>query len=249
LCRADRQAIRHPATTPMIPTGRAPGSRRRCRRPAPGFVGASAPTWLSSGVGTASMVCTTSLDSTRSPVSVVRRSVGPHPTGVARDPAVDSQRRHNDRVPGVRRAGIDLSWTERCESALTLTHVARTRNDQAQRPPRSRSRGSESAADYRRRLLAERAGFLAGTIYLFENRDPEGALLDFRPSPFSDVEMAGRFDKKFKRRLRSLFADLKNEGLVTEDDLTLFYWPQTGEARLRLAQRLDHIGQAARPGA
>ena len=39
--------------------------------------------------------------------------------------------------------------------------------------------------------------------------------------------MAGRFDKKFKRRLRSLFADLKNEGLVTEDDLTLFYWPQT----------------------
>jgi hypothetical protein len=126
--------------------------------------------------------------------------------------------------------------------------VARSKNDQAKRPLRSRSRGSEGAADYRRRLLAERAGFLAGTIYLFENRDPEGALLDYKPSPFSEVEMAGRFDKKFKRRLRSLFADLKNEGLVSEDDLILFYWPQTVEARLRLAQRLDHIGQSSRPG-
>ena len=187
LCRADRQAIRHPATTPMIPTGRAPGSRRRCRRPSPGFVGASAPTGLSSGVGPASMVCTTSLDSTRSPVSVVRRAVGPHPTGVARDPAVDSQRRHNDRVPGVRRAGIDLSWTERCESALTLTHVARTRNDQAKRPPRSRSRGSESAADYRRRLLAERAGFLAGTIYLVREPGPRRG-----PSRLQAVAVLGR---------------------------------------------------------
>jgi hypothetical protein len=125
--------------------------------------------------------------------------------------------------------------------------VALTKNDQAKRPLRSRSRGKESVADRQRRLLAERAEFLAGTIYLFENRDPEGALLDYKPSPFSEAEMAGRFDKKFKRRLRSLFGDLKQQGLATEDDLTLFYWPQTVEARLRLAQRLADIGQAARP--
>ena len=113
-------------------------------------------------------------------------------------------------------------------------------------PPRTRSEGKESDLDQRRRLLAERAEFLAGSIYLFENRDPEGALLDFKPSQSSAAELAGRFDKKFKRRLRSLFSDLKKEALVVEDDLTLFYWPQTAEARMRLAQRLGDIGQAAR---
>lgn len=114
-------------------------------------------------------------------------------------------------------------------------------------PPRTRSEGKESALDQRRRLLAGRAEFVAGTIYLFENRDPEGALLDYKPSQFSEAESAGRFAKKFKRRLRGLFGDLKKEGLVTEDDLTLFYWPQTAEARMRLAQRLGDIGRAARP--
>ena len=125
--------------------------------------------------------------------------------------------------------------------------MAVTKTYQAKRPLRSRSGGSQSAADRHRRLLAERAEFLAGSIYLFENRDPEGALLDYKSSPYSDAELAGRFAKKFKRRLRGLFGDLKKEGLVTDDDLTLFYWPQTAEARIRLAERLGDIGQAARP--
>ena len=125
--------------------------------------------------------------------------------------------------------------------------MAVTKTYEAKRPLRSRS-GSGSAVDHHRRLLAERAEFVAGTIYLFENRDPAGDLLDYKPSPYTAAEMAGRFAKKFKRRLRGLFGDLKEEGLVTDDDLTLFYWPQTDEARLRLAQRLRDIGEAARHG-
>jgi len=43
-----------------------------------------------------------------------------------------------------------------------------------------------------------------------------------------------------------LFHDLKNEYLVAEEDLPLFYWPQTAEARIRLALRLRYIAMTVR---
>jgi hypothetical protein len=123
--------------------------------------------------------------------------------------------------------------------------VAITKNPQVKRPLFSRTGIKESPEAHRRRVLAERAGFLASSIYLFENRDPAGDLLDFNPSVFSETEMSGRFAKKFKRRLRGLFTDLKREGLVDDDDLTLFYWAQTAEARMRLASRLGQVAERA----
>jgi hypothetical protein len=123
--------------------------------------------------------------------------------------------------------------------------VAITDNPQVKRPLFSRSGTKENSVAHRRRLLAERAGFLASSIYLFENRDPAGDLLDANPSVFSEAELSGRFAKKFKRRLRGLFTDLKREALVDDDDLTLFYWAQTAEARMRLASRLRQVAEAA----
>jgi hypothetical protein len=43
-----------------------------------------------------------------------------------------------------------------------------------------------------------------------------------------------------------LFHDLKGEQLVADEDLPLFYWPQTGDARIRLAQRLREVARSAR---
>jgi hypothetical protein len=123
--------------------------------------------------------------------------------------------------------------------------VAITKNPQVKRPLFSRSGIKENSVAHRRRLLADRAGFLASSIYLFENRDPAGDLLDANPSVFSEAELSGRFTKKFKRRLRGLFTDLKREALVDDDDLTLFYWAQTAEARMRLASRLREVAETA----
>jgi hypothetical protein len=93
---------------------------------------------------------------------------------------------------------------------------------------------------------ADRADFVAGSIFLFENRDPDGDLLDGKPTMLSETEQAGRFATKFSRRLRGLFHDLKTENLVTDDDLPLFYWPQTAESRIRLALRLRQLAMTAR---
>jgi hypothetical protein len=103
-----------------------------------------------------------------------------------------------------------------------------------------------NAAGDRIRLLADRADFVAGSIFLFENRGPDGDLLDGKPGLLSETEQAGRFATKFSRRLRGLFHDLKNENLVSDDDLTLFYWPQTAEARIRLALRLRYLAISVR---
>ena len=119
-----------------------------------------------------------------------------------------------------------------------------TKNPQAKRPLFFRAGKKEITVADRRQLLAERADFLASSIYLFENRDPAGDLLTAKPSVFSEAELSGRFAKKFKRRLRSLFTDLKKEDLVNEDDLTLFYWAQTAEARMRLASRLREVAES-----
>jgi hypothetical protein len=84
---------------------------------------------------------------------------------------------------------------------------------------------------------------------LFENRDPDGDSLDSLDSPvpeLSDAELAGQFATKFSRRVRGLFHDLKAEDLVHEGDLPLFYWPQTSEARIRLALRLRDIALTVR---
>ena len=106
----------------------------------------------------------------------------------------------------------------------------------------------EYAASHRRRLLADRADHVAGNIFLFENRDPEGDLLG-GPSGgdhVSDTEQSARFENKFNRRLRGLYHDLLSEGLVSDDDLTVFYWPQTQEARVRLALRLREVARSVR---
>jgi hypothetical protein len=101
-----------------------------------------------------------------------------------------------------------------------------------------------TAAEEHRRLLADRADFVAGSIFLFENRDTDGDLLDgIRASMFSETELAGRFARKFNRRLRRLFQDLKADELVTEDELPLFYWPQSSDARMRLGLRLRELAR------
>jgi hypothetical protein len=110
----------------------------------------------------------------------------------------------------------------------------------------SRAASRENAAGDRLRLLGDRADFVAGSIFLFENRGPEGDLLDGKPALLSATEQAGRFASKFSRRLRGLFHDLKSENLVSDEDLPLFYWPQSAEARIRLALRLRYIAMGIR---
>jgi hypothetical protein len=135
----------------------------------------------------------------------------------------------------------------RCECDLLLGCVAITKREQTKRPFFSRSAVKEYAlVGQRRRLLADRADFVAGTIFLFENRDPEGDLLDGDISKLSALEQSSRFANKFSRRLRGLFHDLKVEELVTDEELPLFYWPQTAEARIRLAWRLREIALIVR---
>jgi hypothetical protein len=104
----------------------------------------------------------------------------------------------------------------------------------------------EMAAGHRRRLLADRADHVAGSIFLFENRDPEGDLVDIESTELSDADLSARFENKFSRRLRALYHDLLTEGMVDDDDLTIFYWPQTEEARVRLALRLREVARSAR---
>jgi hypothetical protein len=133
-------------------------------------------------------------------------------------------------------------------AALTLVHVAviKTRTTKARFPSRARSEGKDTALDQRRRLLADRADFVAGSIFLFENRDPEGDPSRLpKPSQFSASRISRSVRQQVQPSSARLFGDLKKEDLVTEDDLTLFYWPQTAEARIRLAQRLGDIGRAA----
>ena len=104
----------------------------------------------------------------------------------------------------------------------------------------------EYAAGHRRRLLGDRADHVAGNIFLFENRGPEGDLLGAPTHELSETEISARFETKFSRRLRGLYHDLLSEGLVADDDLTLFYWPQTQEARIRLALRLREVARSVR---
>jgi hypothetical protein len=124
--------------------------------------------------------------------------------------------------------------------------VAITKREQPKHSFFSRAGGQENTVGDRHRLLADRADFVAGSIFLFENRDPEGDLLDSESTEFSATEQSARFVNKFSRRLRSLYHDLKDEDLVVEDDLPLFYWPQSGDARIRLAWRLRQIAQTVR---
>ncbi len=121
-----------------------------------------------------------------------------------------------------------------------------TQREQTKRPLFSRAAIKEHAAIERRRLLGDRADFVAGSIFLFENRDTEGDLVETRTEVVSETELAGRFARKFSRRLRGLFHDLLAEGIVTDAELPLFYWPQTTEARIRLALRLRDVALAAR---
>jgi len=126
--------------------------------------------------------------------------------------------------------------------------VATTKRRQAKPSVFARAAVKEEfAAGHRRRLLADRADHVAGNIFLFEDRDPEGDLLG---GPFggdvSDAEQSARFENKFSRRLRALYHDLLSEGLVSDDDLTVFYWPQTQEARIRLALRLREVARSVR---
>jgi hypothetical protein len=107
----------------------------------------------------------------------------------------------------------------------------------------SRAAARENAIEERRRLLADRADFVAGSIFLFENRDTEGHRLDVKPSGETETELAGRFAKKFSHRLRDLFHDLLVEDLAVDDELPLYYWPQTSEARLRLALHLRRLAR------
>lgn len=87
---------------------------------------------------------------------------------------------------------------------------------------------------------------MAGSIFLFDNRDPDGDLIDVSAPELSHAEQSARFKNKFNRRLRGLFHDLKAEELVDEEDLPLFYWPQSADARTRLALRLRDIARGIR---
>jgi len=124
--------------------------------------------------------------------------------------------------------------------------VTITKREQVKQPFFARLTVKENAVGHRLRLLADRADFVAGSIFLFENRDPEGDLLDVESPELSEAEQSARFLTKFRRKLRGLFQDLKAAELVTEDELPLFYWPQTDNARIRLALRLREIARNAR---
>lgn len=121
-----------------------------------------------------------------------------------------------------------------------------TTREQAKRPLLHRAGAKEDSITERRRLLADRVDFVAGSIFLFENRDPEGDLLDGESPELSETEQSARFVDKFSRRLRGLFHDLRDEELVAEDELPLFYWPQSAQARIRLAMRLREVARTVR---
>jgi hypothetical protein len=121
--------------------------------------------------------------------------------------------------------------------------VATTKREQTKRPLHSRTGAKENTVANRHRLLADQVDFVAGSIFLFENRDPDGDLLDGESPELSEAEQSARFVNKFSRRLRGLFHDLRDEELVAEDELPLFYWPQTAEARIRLAMRLREVAR------
>lgn len=128
-------------------------------------------------------------------------------------------------------------------------HVAINQRELTKRPFFSRAATKENhLIGERRRLLGDRADYVAGSIFLFENRDPDGDQVDVHVPELTATELAGRFAHKFSRRLRGLFHDLRAEDLVTEDELPLFYWPQTSEARIRLALRLRFVALTVRRG-
>jgi hypothetical protein len=110
----------------------------------------------------------------------------------------------------------------------------------------ARATVKEDDVGTRHRLLADRVDFVAGSIFLFDNRDPDGDLIDVSAPELSHAEQSARFKNKFNRRLRGLFHDLKAEELVDEEDLPLFYWPQSADARTRLALRLRDIARGIR---
>jgi hypothetical protein len=110
----------------------------------------------------------------------------------------------------------------------------------------SRAAVKEDIVGHRRHLLADRSDFVAGSIFLFENRDPEGDLLEVDAPEMSATEQSARFTDKFGPRLRRLFHDLRDEELASEEDLPLFYWPQTSDARIRLALRLRELARIVR---
>jgi hypothetical protein len=122
--------------------------------------------------------------------------------------------------------------------------VTITKREQTKRPLFSRAAVKENTVG--RRLLADRAEFVAGSIFLFENRDQKGDPVDAASKALSTTELAGRFAAQFSRRLRGLFNELKEQDLVTEEELTLFYWPQTSDARIRLAWRLRQVALTVR---
>jgi hypothetical protein len=114
------------------------------------------------------------------------------------------------------------------------------------RPVTPRQKSKDKGAGPPDRELADRADFVAGSIFLFENRDPEGGPLDIGPGELSPAEEWPTFIARFGPRLRGLFHELKGEQLVAEEDLPLFYWPQTVDARMRLARRLREVARSAR---
>ena len=124
--------------------------------------------------------------------------------------------------------------------------MAITKREQSKHSLFFRTAVKENPVGHRVRLLADRADYVAGSIFLFENRDPEGYLLDVEPAELSETEQSARFMSKFSRRLRNLFHDMKNEDMVADEELPLFYWPQTAEARIRLALRLREIARNSR---
>jgi hypothetical protein len=124
--------------------------------------------------------------------------------------------------------------------------VTITKREQTKRPLFSRTAVKENTVGHRRRLLADRADYVAGSIFLFENRDQKGDPLETGSQGLSATELAGRFAAQFSRRLRGLFNELKEQDLVTEEELTLFYWPQTSDARIRLAWRLRQVALTVR---
>jgi hypothetical protein len=124
--------------------------------------------------------------------------------------------------------------------------VTITKREQTKRPLFSRDVAKDNTPRTRRRLLADRADFVAGSIFLFESRDPEGNPLATESTGLSAAELDGRFAAQFSRRLRGLFSELKEQGMVTAEELTLFYWPQSSDARIRLAWRLRQVALTVR---
>jgi hypothetical protein len=124
--------------------------------------------------------------------------------------------------------------------------VALTNRQQRTRPATPGQKSKDKTDGRPERQLADRADFVAGSIFLFENRDPDGAQLDVASDQVSPIEEWPQFKARFGPRLRGLFHDLKGERLVAEEDLPLFYWPQTVDARIRLARRLREVARSAR---